>query len=374
MVNASLAGVIREARLHSEIDRLFAARFGFPGILRQDLADLSFLADSELDAMALSPASVLGTSRQQLSERDLDQIAANLKARGAGFLFVIGGNGSMGTAARISQHANPGLTVIGIPKTIDNDILEIDHTPGYASAARFFACAVRDIGGDNRTLPGQVEFVEVLGRNVGWLAAATAFARHRPHDPPHLIYFPEAPLPLEQLLDDVNRVYQRLGRCVVAVCEGQLDQNQQPFGADVRVGSGGALAMNLAHRLAMLVSDKLKFRARSEKPGLLGRSTTAFASELDRQEAERCGRAAVQCALSGAQGVMITLIRDSGAGYSVHTGSAPLENVSGRQRAFPRGWMNAAANDVAPGFLEYAAPLIGAIPAYPEVLRSISSS
>src|SRR6185369_8751498 len=195
---------------------------------------------------------------------------------------INGGNGSFGMADRIARAAGASMQVIGVPKTIDNDLMETDHTPGYATCARFFACAVRDIGADNRALPGQVEFLEVLGRNAGWIVAATSLARRDPDDAPHLIYFPELPLPLEKLLDDVDRVYRRLGRCVVAVCEGQLDEKGQAFGADERAGSRGKLAMNLAHRLAMLTSERLKLRSRSEKPGLLGRSWWNDEPKLDR--------------------------------------------------------------------------------------------
>jgi ATP-dependent phosphofructokinase / diphosphate-dependent phosphofructokinase len=254
--------------------------------------------------------------------------------------------------------------VIGLPKTIDNDLAETDHAPGYATTARFFACAVRDIGADNRALPGQVEFVEVLGRNAGWLVAATCLARNEPEDAPHLIYLPEEPLPLDRLLDDVDRVYRRLNRCVVAVCEGQLDEHGEPFGADAREGSRGKLAMNLAHRLAMLVSERLKIRARSEKPGLLGRAAPGDAGSLDRNESRLCGRAAVQAAQEGKSGVMVTLIRDEGPVYGVSTSLAPLECVAFVERLFPAEWRSSQGNDVLPSFRDYVLPLTGAVAPY----------
>lgn len=276
VLNASLAGVIEESRRHTEITNLYGARYGLAGILREDFIDLFRQSDETVSRIARSPASALGTSRHDATPDDLIRTLEILRRHDVRYSFYAGGNGSMGTASQLdllARESGQELHVVGIPKTIDNDLMETDHCPGYGSAARFFACAVRDIGADNRALPGQVEFVEVLGRNVGWIVAATAFARRREDDAPHLIYFPEAPLPLKQLLNDVHRVYQRLGRCVVAVCEGQLDERGQPFGADVRASSRGSLAMNLAHRLALLVSERLKIRARSEKPGLLGRSS-----------------------------------------------------------------------------------------------------
>ena len=366
VINASLLGVVEEARRHAAITALHGARHGIGGVLREDFADLFSIDAKTLDAVARAPSSALGTSRDEVREEDLDRVCSVLGKRAVRYLFYTGGNGSMGAASRIDRHAKDRgyeLHVIGIPKTIDNDLAGTDHTPGYATAARFFACAVRDIGADNRSLLGQVEFVEVLGRNAGWLVAATALARHDPDDAPHLIYFPEVRLPLEQLLADVDRVYRRLGRCVVAVCEGQLDENGQPFGADVRSGSGGTLAMNLAHRLAILVTEKLKVRARSEKPGLLARSGASYPCELDWSESRLCGQAAVRAAVEGASGVMVGLAREAGAVYSVHTMLVPLEPAA-HQKLYPAEWRNATGNDVQTAFLDYAAPLVGAIPRY----------
>ncbi len=359
VINASLLGVVEEARRHPRITKLWGARFGIDGILKQDFVDLLTIDPNRLAAAALSPSSALGMSRRYVDNETLGAILKVLHSRDVESLFFTGGNGSVGAAARIAESS--GVRVIGIPKTIDNDLMHTDHTPGYATAARFFACAARDIGADNRALPGQVEFIEVLGRNTGWLVAATALARCDPDDAPHLIYFPETRLPLAQLLDDVDRVYRRLGRCVVAVCEGQLDETGQPFGADARPSSGRPLAMNLAHRLAMLVSEKLKLRARSEKPGLLARSGAAYFSQLDWDEARLAGEAAVRTSESG---VMITLEREPGSFYSVRCGTAPLAAVAAVERAFPAEWRNAAGNDVTSAFLDYAEPLLGLIERY----------
>ncbi len=362
VVNASLLGVVEEARRHPRITQLLGARFGIDGVLKQDFVDLLALDQNRLAAIALSPSSALGTSRRYVDEETLAAILPVLRSRGVEYLFYTGGNGSMGAAARIA--VGSGVQVIGIPKTIDNDLTHTDHTPGYATAARFFACAARDIAADNRALPGQVEFIEVLGRNTGWLVAATALARRDPDDAPHLIYLPETRLPLAQLLDDVDRVYRRLGRCVVAVCEGQLDENGQPFGADVRPSSGRPLAMNLAHRLAMLVTEKLNLRARSEKPGLLARSGAAYFSQLDWDEARLVGEAAVRAAVSGESGVMMTLERDPGSLYSIRCGMAPLAAVASAERPFPAEWRNAAGNDITSAFVDYAEPLLGLIERY----------
>jgi 6-phosphofructokinase 1 len=367
VINASLTGVVEETRRHGAFSKLWGAVYGLEGALRGDFIDLFAQSAATLEGIAAAPSSALGTSRVEIGDSGLEQLLDVFRTHNIRTFFYTGGNGSMGTALQIANAARAcgyELQVIGIPKTIDNDLAETDHAPGYATTARFFACAVRDIGADNRGLPGQVEFIEVLGRNAGWLVAATCLARSEPDDAPHLIYLPEEPLPLDRLLDDVDRVFRRLNRCVVAVCEGQLDEHGEPFGADVRPGSRGKLAMNLAHRLAMLVSERLKIRARSEKPGLLGRSAPGEAGSLDRKESRLCGRAAVRAAQDGKSGVMVTLIRDQGPAYAVSTGLAPLECVAFVERLFPAAWRSPQGNDVLPPFRDYLRPLTGAVQPY----------
>ena len=205
-------------------------------------------------------------------------------------------------------------SVIGVPKTIDNDLYGTDHTPGFASAARFFIHGLRYIGADNRALPG-VTVVEVLGRNAGWLAASTLLARQEPDDAPHLVYLPERRLPFQQLAADVELIYRKLGRVVVAVCEGQLDENGKPFGADTRTTSKVPLALNLAHVLSIKLTRSLGVNARSEKPGLLGRSFATLASPVDWTKRDVAVRRAVRFALRGETGKMVTLERVAGQGY-----------------------------------------------------------
>jgi ATP-dependent phosphofructokinase / diphosphate-dependent phosphofructokinase len=373
VINASLWGVVEEARKQRQIAKLYGAAYGLAGVLGEDFIDLFAQSADTLQAIAAMPSSALGTSRLEVGPTELERVLRIFRTHDIRFLFYTGGNGSMGTALQIVEAARDRgqeLRVIGIPKTIDNDLAETDHTPGYPTTARFFASAVRDIGADNRALPGQVEFVEVLGRNAGWLVAATCLARYHPDDAPHLIYFPEVPLPLEQLLEDVDGVYRRLGRCVVAVCEGQLDEHGEPFGADVREGSRGRLAMNLGHRLAVLVSQRLKLKTRSEKPGLLGRSSWGEQPQLDRAESRLCGQAAVRAACQGASGTMVTLLREAGAEYAISTGLAPLERVALVERLFPAAWRNVSGNDVLPEFRDYAVPLVGPIAHYEGLTRT----
>lgn len=366
VINASLAGVIEERRRHEEITALYGARHGIQGVLAEDFLDLDREDPNLIEVIGHTPGSALGSCRYKVREPDYERILAVFRAHNVRYFFYTGGNDSMDTTmkvARLARQSGYELRAIGIPKTIDNDLAETDHSPGYGSAALFYACALRDIGADLRELPGRVTVVEVMGRNAGWLTAATALARHAPDDPPQLIYLPERPLPAEKFLADVEAVYRRLGYAVVAVCEGQRDEKGEPFGADLIAADGfaHALAGNLAHALSQLIARRLKLRARSEKPGLLGRTSAAFVSASDREEARLCGREAVRAAIQGESEKMVTLVREPGPGYRVRLGLAELERVANVERRFPLEWIHPEGNDVLAPFLDYARPLAGEI-------------
>ncbi len=366
VINASLAGVIEERRRHAEITALYGARHGIVGVLQEEFWDLDRQDPDRVELIAATPGSALGSCRYKVRENDYQRILEVFRAHNVRYFFYTGGNDSMDTAMKVSQLARQTgyeLRVIGIPKTIDNDLAETDHCPGYGSAALFYACALRDIGADLRELPGRVTVVEVMGRNAGWLTAATMLARQQPDDPPQLIYLPEHPISAETFLRDVDAVYRRLGYAVIAVCEGQRDEKGQAFGADMMAADGFShqLAGNLAHALAQLIARHLKLRARSEKPGLLGRTSAAFVSQTDRQEARLCGQAAVRAAMEGISDRMITLVREPGPEYRVRTGLAELERVANAERRFPTEWIHPDGNDVREAFRDYAAPLVGIV-------------
>lgn len=364
VINASLAGLIEESRLRG--GSLYGARFGLAGLLRGEFLDLLALDAELVRQVGEAPGSALGSSRLPLADGDYGRLLDVFRRADVHTFFYTGGNGSMATALAIARHARAArydLQVIGIPKTIDNDLSVTDHTPGYASTARFFAFAARDVGEDNRSLPAPVCVLETLGRNAGWIVAATSLARRRADDAPHLIYLPERRLSLDRIAADVEHVYRRLGRVVIAVCEGQLDDRGQPFGADVDRAESDAqrLASNLGHTLARLLSGKLGIRARAEKPGLLGRCCGPFAVPLDRREAYACGRAAAVAAAEGHSEVMVALRRDSS------TFLTPLETVARVERLLPADWIHPDGNDVLPEFREYAAPLAGEVPGWPRL-------
>jgi 6-phosphofructokinase 1 len=363
VINASLAGVADECRRSSEVTALYGARFGIDGVLAADFIDLLRLDPARIAAVGRTPGSALGSSRAAVAAADYQRILAVCRAHDIEFVFLNGGNGSMYLAHQLAlaaQAAGGHVRVIGIPKTIDNDIPHTDHTPGYGSTAWFFACAVRDIGQDVRALRGRVSVVEVMGRYAGWLTAATAFARRTPDDPPHLIYLPERRLEMARFLSDVETVFRKRGTAVIAACEGQKDEYGRPIGELMQPdGFERRLSGNLGHTLAQTILRELKLNARSEKPGLLGRSSMAFVSEVDWQEAYQCGEAAVRAALTGGTDAMVSLERAPGRAYHVTAGLRPLTEIAGAERLVPAEWIAPEGNDVMPEFLDYARPLLG---------------
>jgi 6-phosphofructokinase len=361
VINATLAGVVEECRAHRGVEALYGARYGIDGVLREDFVDLLQIDARRIDAVGRTPGSALGSSRAAVT--DHSRVLSILRRHDIRYLFFNGGNGSMYMAHQIASAAaaaRDALRVIGIPKTIDNDIAGTDHTPGYGSTAWFFACAVRDIGEDIRALPGRVSIVEIMGRSIGWLTAATVLARRDPDDPPHLIYLPERPLSLDRFFGDVERVLHRRRNVVVAACEGQMDEHGRPIG-DLGAPDGfqRRLSGNMGHTLAQMLIGRLGIHARSEKPGLLGRSSMAFISGVDWRDAYLCGQAAVRAAVAGETDCMVSLLRMPGSTYQAATALTPLQEIAGKERGFPAQWIAHSGCDVAPEFLEYARPLIG---------------
>jgi ATP-dependent phosphofructokinase / diphosphate-dependent phosphofructokinase len=369
VINASLAGLIEVCKDHAHFAALYGARFGVRGLLDEEWIELLGLNPELIQQIGRSAGSALGSSRQKLAEAEYSRILQIFDRNNIRCFLYTGGNGSMDTAlqmARFARGAGYDLQVIGIPKTIDNDLCVTDHTPGYASTAHFFAVAAHDVGEDNRSLPSPISVLEVLGRNAGWVVGATALARKRDDDAPHLIYFPEKPVSLDRIAADVERVYRRLARAAIAVCEGQLDENGAAFGADIDRAESSVhrLPSNLGHTLARLLSAKLGLRARAEKPGLFGRCCGPLSTELDRQEAWECGRAAAHAAAQGHSEVMVAIRRESCLPYRSTTFLTPLEEVARAERLIPHNWIAPEANDVAQPFIDYVSPLIPELESY----------
>lgn len=369
VLNATLLGVIEEARA-ARFRHLWAPLGGLAGILRGNVVDLLAAAPSRLQKLRPQCGSVIGSYRGSVSDGDLGKIVEFLRAREIRCLFYTGGNGSMGTLRRIAAAARMSdyhLSAIGIPKTVDNDICNTDHCPGFGSAARFAALAVREMGLDQRALPTPVSIIEVMGRNTGWLAAATLLARQRPDDPPHFIYVPETSFGGDEFLSRVDRLLRVQGWAVGVVAEGLRDRTGRILAGargSSRDAKGRPLAGDVAARLARLVSQKLRVRARSEKPGLLCRAFSPCQSPVDAAEALNAGRFAVRAALAGHSEMMVAFRRAHSRRYRCQFVLVPLAKVAERERCLPARYLD-GPGDIREEYRAYAAPLVGPLPAAP---------
>lgn len=363
VINSSLYGVIRAGAESDAVDRLLGARNGATGLVEGDLLELGRVGESTVEELLATPGAALGSARREVTDADYDRILEAIDRYDIGYVLPIGGNGTMAFAHELDRHtADAGLEVatVGVPKTVDNDIPATDHCPGYGSAARYYAVTVREVGRDVASLPPPVTVFETMGRDAGWLAAATALAGPGADEPPHLVYLPEHGFDPDGFLDDVKRVYDRLGYVFVAVGEGLRDDSGEPVAMatdETRTdATGNPLPGGVGERLADLVGEELGLRARSEKPGLCGRASVAHQSETDREESVRVGEAAVELATGGESGVMAALER-AGDEYDCRVEAVPLAAVSG-SRGVPEAYV-ADGHGVTDAFLEYARPLAG---------------
>ena len=367
VINASLVGAIRGALAQpGKVDGIFGARYGIRGVLEKQVLDLGQLDGASLAALLRTPSAALGSCRYRLQEGEAEQAVANLASLGAGYFLYIGGNDSADTAhqmALAAAAAGIDLRIICVPKTIDNDLPETDHCPGYGSAARFLALAVQDSALCTEAIPTHypVKIIEVMGRDAGWLAAAAALGKETDEDPPHLIYLPEYPLDPDAFLSDVESVYRSLGQVVVVVAETVRDVAGAPLGALQQQGEdafGHRLLGGAAPYLVSLVRSRLGLRARYDKPGDLQRMSSACVSRTDREEAEMVGRVAVDAALAGETDKMITLGRDRD-GQGATTGLAALALIANQHRPLPPSFVSSGGRGITQAFRDYALPLLG---------------
>jgi ATP-dependent phosphofructokinase / diphosphate-dependent phosphofructokinase len=366
VINASLFGVADESRLLlPRSARLLGARGGISGVLGERWLDLRQPDPDRWRQIRVAPGAALGSCRKQLSPEEAARAVEILRSLDVRYFFYIGGNDSMDTALRMGRAAaglGYELFVAGIPKTVDNDLPHTDHCPGFGSAARYFAQSAVDLGADIRALPTPICVFEVIGRNAGWLAAATMAARESPDDAPHLIYVPEVRLPAERFLADIEAAHRRRGWVVAAVSEGVVDENGRGWGMQTGRASDGfghPLPGDVAASLAALVTQRLGLRARSEKPGLCGRASALLASPVDRAEAEAVARFAVSNAVSGNSGFMAAIRRELSGRYAVSYQAVPLDSVANVERKLPLEYLTPDQNDVAPSYRDYVEPLLG---------------
>jgi 6-phosphofructokinase len=369
VINQSLVGVVLEARRFPQVARVYGARHGVRGIVDEELVDLTQETLHNLEQVARTPASALGSTRDKPDLAYCQRILAVLQAHDIGYFFYIGGNDSSDTVRIVADEARKAghaLRCVHIPKTIDNDLVGNDHTPGYPSAARFVAQAFSGANLDNAALPG-VYLGVVMGRHAGFLTAAAALARRFPDDGPHLVYLPERTFSIEGFLADVKTTYEKHGRCVIAVSEGIHDETgatiaeklatnvERDAHGNVQLSGTGALADLLCDE----IKDKLKIkRVRGDTFGYLQRSFLGCVSDVDQHEARQVGEKAVQFAMWGDRDGSVA-IRRSGD-YAVDLVLQPLEAVAGKTRTMEDALIAASGNDVTPAFFDYLRPLLGA--------------
>ena len=368
VLNRSLYGVVREAQERRAFGEKYGAAHGLDGLLSSQLIDLSGQAKARWDRIARTPGAVLGSSRRKLKAEDVTPVMEVLSKHAIRYLFIIGGNDSADTGHRIDAEARSAgwpLAVINVPKTIDNDLVHTDHSPGYGSAARFVALATMGAGRDAEAMgeAAPVTIIEVMGRDAGWLAASAALGKRDEGDAPHVICIPEVAIDEERFLAHIESAYRLVGFAVAVVAEnarstaGVLGGEQEPWYVD---DFGHPYYEGAGRHLAQLAGRRLKVRARYEKPGTIQRSMAACVSRTDVDEAEMVGRAAVQYALQGASGQMVTLVRQPQEDYVCTTGLVPLEQVAGKVLEMPSEYFDPSEYSVTEAFLDYARPLIGA--------------
>lgn len=370
VINCSVAGAIREAVRHQEIGGIYGMQHGIQGFLQEDLIDLRRETPATLEGLCRTPSAALGSCRYKLSEQDYERIIDICKAHNIRYFFYIGGGDTMHNTYEIGRRtvaSGHEIQVMGIPKTIDNDLAMTDHCPGFGSAARFEAVMFSEVVRDTMALryTEVVKVVETMGRNSGWLTAAAAMAGDYG---PDLIYMPELPFEKNKFLADVETVYKQQGYVVIAACEGLKNPDGSLVAANqdtLNVDAFGHPELGgLGQYLVDLVNAELKLKTRLDKAGTMQRSSGLCISEVDAQEAALVGREAVRQAVEGTTGYMVTLVREPGDTYRCTTGLAPLEDVANVEKILPSEFINEAGNFVTKAFKEYTRPLIGPLPDY----------
>jgi 6-phosphofructokinase 1 len=369
VINASLAGVIDEALNHECIEEIYGGLNGIQGILKEELIDLAEESQQVIRGLRYTPSSALGTCRYKLrKDSDYARVIEVFKAHNIRYFFYIGGNDSQDTADKISKTAAASgweMRVIGIPKTVDNDLVMTDHTPGYGSVIKEAASVVKELACDAEAMAqhDMVYILEVMGRNAGWIAAGASLAKRRdvPSDPPHLIYLPEVAFEPNKFLDDVANVLKTQKYCLIVVGEGLVDDS----GNYISTSSGST--DSFGHSQLGGAGDYLKglidqhisgIKTRSVRPGHAQRAAATGASQTDNNEAYLCGKAAVEAAIDGVTDKMITLVRGDTDHYTCETGLSDLSEVANGIKHIPADWINPDGISMSHKFVKYALPLI----------------
>ena len=369
VINASAYGVFSEAFNHDCITRVLGAHYGIKGILDDDLFDINSESREELELLKTMPSSALGSVRYKLKpfeedETDYKRVLEIFRKYNVRYFLYNGGNDSMDTVLKLSEYAKrigSSVRIIGIPKTIDNDLCETDHTPGFGSAAKYIASSLLEIAHDTFIYAvNSVTIVEIMGRDAGWMTAAAALARNEYNTAPHLIYLPEVPFDPDDFILDVKRLLFERNNVIIAVSEGIRDasgnyisastQSVDNFGHSQLSGAGKALEF--------LVKQKLGVKVRSVEINVLQRCAAHLASETDLSEAFELGKKAVALSEEGVTASMVTMNRVSNDPYTIEYGYAEIKNIANEAKSVPTEWINAAGNDIEQPLIDYLTPLI----------------
>ena len=368
VINQSLAGVVETARACPRITGILGSRNGIEGILNGSFVDLKAKSSKFMRDIANSPSAALGSSRYKMKPGDEKRVLLALKKNSVRFLFLIGGNDTANTSLQIAKAAEKDrypLCVIHIPKTIDNDLMETDHCPGFGSVARFAAISTQEAALDTKAMKNvdPVKIIELMGRNSGWIVAASALLKKSPEDAPHILLIPEVPFNETAFLKRTEAVLQSVGYCIIVISETIRDHGGNRIGR--KVGGittdpfGHKYVEGTAARLAAILEKHLGVRARFDKPGTIQRMSMGYISKTDQQEAYQAGAYAVKWALEGMSRVMVGFKRKPGKKYAITYAPVPLEKIPNRERYLTEEYFDAAKTMIRPAFAEYALPLLG---------------
>ena len=364
VINSSLYGVIAYAKADRKIGKIYAAKNGTGGLLKEELLELTDVSDEKLEHLKQTPGTAIGTSRDPLEKEDYEKMIAILKKYNIKYVLFNGGNGTMDTCGKLYEackRLNKDISVVGIPKTMDNDLAITDHSPGFGSAARYIATSVRELCYDVESLPIHVVVVEASGRNAGWITAASALADKTGRYAPDLIYLPEIPFSEEKFLEDVKEKLKTKSGIVVVVSEGLSDKEGKPIVKPIFQVGRATYFGDISSHLANLVIKELGYKARGEKPGLLGRASITLQSEVDVEEAVLVGKEAAKAVISGESGKMIALSRNEDDDYNVSTTAVDIKEVMMFEKKVPENFINEAKNGVTEEFIKWCEPLVGSI-------------
>ena len=368
VINQSLVGVVLESRKFPQITKVYGAINGVKGIVSEEFLDLTQETTHNLEQVAITPSSALLSTRDKPDQKYCEEIFKVFKAHDVRYFFYIGGNDSSDTVKIVNQQAELSdyeFRAIHIPKTIDNDLVINDHTPGYGSAAKYVVNATVGLNLDNRSLPG-VYIGVVMGRHAGFLTAAAAMAKKFPDDGPHLIYLPERAFSMDKYLQDVKAVYEKYGRCIIIASEGISDASGKPIVTqlmqNVEKDAHGNVQMSGTGALGDLLSDQIRSklnikRVRADTFGYLQRSFFGCVSDVDQHEAREVGEKAAQFAIWHNLDGSITIHRTGD--YSVDYQLSKLEDIGGKTKHMPDEFINKEGNHVTDAFRDYVRPLLG---------------